>query len=277
MRSQLPQAQPRPSRKAAPTLLLTLALLGTGMAGGARTGFAQAPVAPNASTTQDPLANPAPAVAGQDALAGSALPATTDPLQDNAPPAQDGKDLTDKDKAALRKQLDALTRQRAQMDSRINALHRQLGERGSPFYNFYGVQRLNGTTPLFAAPLPGRKLTDEEKRAAQDATRQAQSSAREAMRQAQEAMRQAQKAMEEANRAMQRSGNGGGIFLMPALPSLPKLNLQFDSRLFDKNANSKNFNFQFNDKAWNSDAWQQQWKQWQEKMQKEFGPQENPF
>jgi uncharacterized membrane protein len=266
LRSQRNSSRPKRLR-----FLLSLAVLGAGIAVGAQAGFAQDTVAPNAATSQTPPA-------------AAALPIAPDPLQNDAGKSQDGKDLTDKDKAALRKQLNALMQQRTEMDRHINDLRRQLGERGIYYFNSAnGGTRLFSTAPLALVPQQGRKLTDEERRAVQEATRQAQSSAREAMRQAQEAMRQAQKAMEEANRAMQRSG--GGNFIMPALPPLPKLNFNFDQNSFFKNGNNGNLNFQFDDtlldldgnnpnfnfqfdKAWNNG----EWKQWQEKMQKEFGP-----
>ena len=112
--------------------------------------------------------------------------------QANAAGAEEKEKPNKQEQESLRKELEGLMRQRAQMDERIARLQNRLGERPRAF--------------VFRQ---GRELTPDQRKAADEAMRMA----REAMRQAQEAMREAMRALPEGER--------GRVFVMPDIKAVP--------------------------------------------------------
>lgn len=217
---------------------------------------------------------------GGPAIAAGLAPRAPQPPSDPLSPSVAPVDESQKDKPSkaeqdkLRSELDALVKQRTDLNQRIAELRAKLHEPG--VYVLKAGQALPGdtapevrvwsgagadkiTTPAapnvrfwsgdtLIAPSENRKMTQEERKLAEDA-----------MKQAREAMKLAQKALEEAQRAMPNGGrnlffmspgtqNGIRAYTMPALPAMPDM----------KAIVPRNFHFEMpnGSKDWNSQDWQ---------------------
>jgi len=168
----------------------------------------------------------------------------------------------DSDSAASQKdraELDALLKQREDLDKKIAALSKKMG-----VPNRVRVYRVEpGDRYVYRAGPDARALSPEDRKAVQEAMRQAQ----EAMRMAQEAMRQAQRALPEAERNMH-------FFVVPPVPAIPAV------PPVPKIDGGKGYYFLYNGKEMSGkdwEAWQQGWQKWQQDFQAQWEKQRPEF